>query len=679
MMKMPFEYRTTVWLCTALLATTLVGCGGGGAGGGGSTTPTTPSAATISISSDKTSLKSDGVEEASLTLNALNASNAAVPGVVMNLTSSSGILSASQVTTDATGSATVTLKSGTVDRSNRTITVTATANGATDVQIPLQIVGSTTEITTNTTSLTAGGVGATMMVTVKHAGGLPVFNVPVGFSQSGTGSVTVTPSSGSTNVNGQLTVTVTGVTAGTATLTASALNATASSTFNIIGAAGQFSIKAPDTADPASLTTAIGSTLGFTITAPAPTQSVRFATTVGTWQNGSSVYTANVSGGEATASLSSSVAGIANIQVDGFSGLAGSGTQTGSDTHTVAITSQTATQIALQATVSVVAPSVGGSTNTTTLKATVKDGANQPVGNAPVLFTLINPTGGGEFISPVVVLSSDGVNSTNPLGEARATFTSGSLPTGAGGVTVQSSVVGAAPAITSTTPIVIGGTAGSIAIGEGNKITIVNATTYAYPLSVLVADAAGNPVKNTQVSLKAWPVSFSTGTWAKTTQCHPGVYDDGIIGSSGLGDAYDGGITADILNEDVDEDAILDTGEDRAYSCADNTGNPFLSTSNRVFSPYCSVGNVWTLPKDNVLTPGNSTGGNVLGPVTTDENGLANFNLNFLKAYANWVKVRVRATALVQGTETTSQIVFRLPVEKDEATNCNVTNSPFGN
>lgn len=667
-MKSNFIGKRLVFLAGFLAVSFLNGCGGGGAGGSPTTTPTpttTPSAAAISISSDKTSLKSDGNENATLTIYAVNSSNAAVSGVVINLSSSSGILSASQVTTGATGSATVTLNSGAVDRSNRTVTVTASANGAADVQIPIQIAGTTIEMTSTTYSLTAGDAGKTATVTVKHAGGLGVYNVPVVFSQSGNGSVTVTPSTGMTDVNGQLTVTIAGLNGGTSVLTASSLNATASSTFTIIGAASQFGISAPASA-PAVLNTTAGSTLGFTVTAPAPTQSVRFATTVGTWQNGQNVYTVNVGSGNASATLSSSVAGIANIQVDGFAGTDGSGAQTGTDTHTVAITSQSATQITLQAVATVVAPSSGGSTNTTTLKATVRDAGNQPVGNVPVAFSILNPTGGGESVLPVVVLSSDGANSTNPLGEARATFTSGSRSSGALGVNVQAMVVGA-PAITSTTTIVIGGNAGSIAIGQGNKITIVNPTTYAYPLSVLVADAAGNPVKNTLVSLTAWPVSFSTGTWARVgvVGCKSGVYDDGIsIG----GDGYDGGITADILNEDVGED-LINNGEGSAYTCLSPT----------VFSPYCTAGNVWSREHDLALTPPSSTAGTLSGPITTDENGLANFNLNFLKAYSNWIRVRIRASAVVSGTETTSEIRFRLPVEEGEAQTCNVTNSPFGN
>jgi hypothetical protein len=65
-------------------------------------------------------------------------------------------------------------------------------------------------------------------------------------------------------------------------------------------------------------------------------------------------------------------------------------------------------------------------------------------------------------------------------------------------------------AITDSITIVIGGTAGSLVIGQSTTISSTNNnTTYTLPMSVLVADSSGSPVKNTAVSLKLWPTRYA--------------------------------------------------------------------------------------------------------------------------------------------------------------------------
>lgn len=58
--------------------------------------------------------------------------------------------------------------------------------------------------------------------------------------------------------------------------------------------------------------------------------------------------------------------------------------------------------------------------------------------------------------------------------------------------------------------VVIGGTAGSVTIGRATTVNVdPSGTLYILPMSVLVADANGNPVTNTTVSLSAWPIAFN--------------------------------------------------------------------------------------------------------------------------------------------------------------------------
>jgi hypothetical protein len=109
------------------------------------------------------------------------------------------------------------------------------------------------------------------------------------------------------------------------------------------------------------------------------------------------------------------------------------------------------------------------------------------------------------------------------------------------------------------------------------------------------------------VSLSLWPVTYSSGIF---------IDDDAVI-------------FADFPNEDVNRNLILDAGEDNNF--------------------------------DGELTPPNSAAGTVPSTVTTDENGVSNFNLVYLKASAVWIRDEIMATTLVLGTETSATMVFRLP------------------
>ena len=274
----------------------------------------------------------------------------------------------------------------------------------------------------------------------------------------------------------------------------------------------------------------------------------------------------------------------------------------------------------------------------------VLDAAGQPVGNAPIAFSMTNTTGGGESISPVVAYTASIAGGGLGLGEASATFTSGSLSSAATGVQVRASVLGTAVVTETNLPtplnatasgndaaIVVGGTAGSIAFGVATLITVVNSTTYALPMSVLVADSNGNPVPNTVVNLSAWPIAWSTGIQL------PCKVDT------------DTATTGTFYNEDVNGSLILDAGEDgvRQY--------------------YANGTTVAGGTLDVALTPINSAAGTLPSSVITDASGVANFNLTYLKTSAIWTVDRIRASTVVQGSAAVSQIILRLPAALADA------------
>jgi len=485
-----------------------------------------------------------------------------------------------------------------------------------------------------------------LTATVKDGGNNPINNTPVTFTQAGTGAVTITPAATNTNPSGVVTANIVGTAAGTVTVTVNAAGTTATKVYTVATTGAAFGISSP-VVDPYAL--AAGTPLTVNVNAVGVT-TVTFAASMGAWNATTSVIDVPVVANVATASFSSAVAGIASIQVFDKANPATS------DTMTIAVAqpAQLATQIALQSNVNIVPPSVGGAANIANLTATVRDAGGQVVGGSPVHFRIPSPTGGGEYISPVVAY-------TDSFGEAKATFTSGAIGSGAQGVDIYAEVLSpvVGPAVTN---IVIGGTAGSVVIGAATKIVELNTTTYSLPMSVLVADSNGNPVANTTVSLKAWPKFYRFGYWFSqngTSDCFPVSFPSGGV--------------YNIPNEDVNRNLILDPGEDQSLP-VNSVGVTYDPYGNAVLA----VGGAYTTPaNDAALTPGNSAAGTVPATVTTDANGVGNFNLVFLKDYSAWITDEITASTLVSGTETTGQIELMLGWSVPDATGCLLHHSPF--
>ena len=428
------------------------------------------------------------------------------------------------------------------------------------------------------------------------------------------------------------------------------------------------------------------------VRAPNQTQ-VRFATTIGQIDGeGVQVKTVNVDvNGFASVVVSSELAGVATVEVSDIDN------PNTVDRVSIAFSrpSAEAATITLQSNTAAISPSVGDNKSIAEFTAYVKtsgDTGNQAVADVPVIFSIENSTGSGESVSPVIVY-------TNAAGEAKTIFTAGTLGSDAEGVTVTARVVGSATtdyqtdisfvvprtihrvagsfvvdnfkpgqqirvdgsnnnndgyytidsvtatdlildagdtvvaegaganvlitALTHSTNIVIGGTSGSVVIGRGagDSIIILNPTTYSLYMSVLVSDLNGNPVSGADVSLNLWPIQYNTGVWFDL--------------NDRVSDHYVPYISGSFANEDINENTFLDPGED----------------TNR----------------DAILTPPNSASGNIPTLLTTDENGLAEFNIIYLKSSAVWIGARIRASTMVFGTETKASMEFTLPAEKIEA------------
>lgn len=683
MQNIYFSQKITGFSVSLLLAAAiaaLAGCSDNTASTGSTTTTTTATttAASIQISGSPTSIKSDDSNTSTITVTAVSATNATVSGATITLSADTGLLNTQTVTTDATGKATATFSSGAANKTNRTATITATSGAATAL-LPVQITGSTLALTATSTSLPANGTSpATLTITAKDAGGMLISGAAVTLTQTGSGTVTLTPAAGTTDVNGQLSVSVAGTTAGTATVSVAAVGTTATTSFTVAASTTTFGISLVTLnagagvvpASPKTSAMKIGDSLAVQVTAPAPTASVTFATSIGTWVGAPvatpNVITVAVAGGIATATLNSVSAGVASVQVLDPTNL------TLSDTLSVGITASTAARIMLQASPTVIPRSVGSTAGYSNLTAMVYDATGAPVGGAPVAFSIVSGTGtnSGETVSPVVVFSASTTANGLALGAAPTTFTSGSQSSGAAGVQIRASVVGTAIATQSVlvipnpttssfdAAIVIGGTAGSVAFGQATKIIDAGGTStiYSFPMSVLVADSNGSPApQGTVVNISAWPIAWSTGSSGSGCDYDPDGFVWDPLGIDPVTllptGAYVTGNGGTFYNEDANENLTLDAGEDGVR---------------RYFATGALATGVGT--KDSKITPLNSWGGviastnaaDLAGTATTDANGLATFNLTYTKSSANWIISRIRAQTVVQGSPAVGQLDFRL-------------------
>lgn len=612
----------------------------------------TASSLSLSLGASIPTIKSDGSNTTTITANVTDSNNLAVAGQTVKFTASTGQLGISSGVSSSTGVVTIPFSalatSGTADRTNRTESITATIIGTSVIaQIPIKISGSTLSMAA---SQTIGQVGEAVSLTATAldaaAVGVSAQSIKFSIDSKSTGAGTLSAATTTTSSNGTTpSVTLTGTAPGTVIVKADWLNAAGNSTLSTstnieMTAVGiSFAITSPTT-NPTALTLSASQAISVTVPTAisgVTVANVRFATTLGTWSNASKISTVVSVANAVTETLTAGTnSGNANIQIDA---LDGSGKVLATLNRIFALSATTGSKISLQPSLSTIAPSTGGTTNSATLTATVRDAANNTVGNAPVLFEIVNPTGSGEQISPVVAY-------TNSSGQAVAIFSSGANST-VGGLQIKATVVGTA--VTDTKTINVAGTSVSVTLGQANKISSTNDnTTYTQPMSVLVVSSTGGAVAGATVTLSAFPSHYYRGS--RDTKC-VATYR---LANNTIPGIVTAGVTYAFPNEDVNENDFLESGED-----------------------YDPIGDGLGLGS---ITPPHATAGTLPPTVVTDANGVGTFNLIYLKSYAHWVDSRIRAKVVVNGTEFINEFkLVHLPaLFVDMEPDCTLPHSPFG-
>lgn len=560
--------------------------------------PTGPTVGTITVQTSSPQIASNGTATADITAYVRGVNNQFLEGVPVSFSATSGGISVSQGTTDAGGIARATLNPA-GDPSNRAITVTASAGEATST-VAVDVVGTQLTIS-GPASLAQNDVG-NFVVSLLDSGGTGISGREITLSSSRGNTLSATTLT--TNAAGQATFTLTGANGGSDTITASGLGLTTTHIATV--SVDQFAFLAPASGAEVLLGTPQTVTVRWAqASVPQVGQVLSFASTRGTLS--AATATTNASG-DATVSIQSSNAGFATISVSGPGGI--------TSQRTIEFVASTPATIEVQA-----SPFTIATQESSTITAVVRDAANNPVKNQTVLFSLDDVTGGQLSVASAV---------TDSQGRAQSTYTAGSGTSSTNGVQVTATVQGAAvPADVAS--ITVGRREVFISLGTGNEISEPNTAQYSIEYAVQVTDASGTGVANTALTLEILSIDYRKGE------------------RSYVAPSWQTPSNTVCLDEDVDRDGILDTGED-------------INGSGRI-----EAGNIAT------VTPRN---------VTTDADGFALVNVVYPQEYAYWLNARLSATTAVQGSEFARSVTFLLPGLASDFNSPTTTppgvTSPFG-
>jgi Invasin, domain 3/Bacterial Ig-like domain (group 1) len=551
----------------------------------------------LTIQTSLPQIPSDSSKSATITVFVKNASNNFVAGVPVSFAATSGGLTVTQGTTDATGAATATLSA--VTPTNRNITVTATV-GPSTAKIVVPVVGTTLTLT-GPSSLVLGASG-TYNVTLADFGKNPITATTVTLVSAGN----TLPASVLTDSSGSATFQLTAAKAGANTVTATALGQSASQNLTVSNQSFAF------TTPTAGVLTPLNQNLGVTVHwtsngAAVVGQTVSFSATRGTLSAATAVTDGS---GDASVMIASTTAGPAII--------AASGTGV---TAQIAVTFEATvpSAIAIQA-----SPDTVATQGQSTITAIVRDASGNLVNGKTVEFQLTDITGGSLSFATVV---------TGTQGVAQTVYTASSTPSQSNGVTIQATVQGTA--ITASTTLTVGGQTVFISLGTGNQIAENgNKTQFQMPWVVQAVDSGGNPVNNVTITLTihSTPIGYENPpnwAYAKGEYQVCGTSWVQFNGTPGCTNGASSSPPVTCLNEDLNLNGVLDPGED-----FNNNGK-------------LDPGDV------AVATPSS---------VITGTDGSATFTVEYPEDHALWVQTLLTATATVQGTQSSTESLFVLPI-----------------
>ena len=586
-----------------------------------SDTTTFSSTGSVTVSEDPASLQlyasavqlaSSGSDDIELIALIKNEQSVLMEGVEVNFSASNeaGVeLQLTQSTTTADGTARA-LVSTQNDASNRTVTLTA-QTGALVETVDILITG--TEVTINGANSVILNDTAEYTLRVQDSDGVAIVNQTI-LLEAANGSLSET--SVNTGADGQATITYTATTSGEDTITASSLNASVE--FELEVQQDEFSfVVLPD--EEISLN-------------EAATISVQWLQDGSPAVGNNVIFSASRGAIIGAALVTTDAEGIASISIEsdnaGFASITATGSETGNESTVNAVAQVEFIAVEPFTLIADATPDlIGPDGQTSTITAVVRDPSGNLVKNTVVNFNVDDVSTGS--ISP-------SQSTTDSSGIASTVFTSGA-PSSEDAVIIRASVA-SDETITDEVYMTVGDRAFDISIGTGNEIEEPDSTTYLKRFAVFVSDSAGQPVSGVELTASGTPVKYSeNGTYFKGFS----EWDE----DESIHVLY---VTATCLNEDIDGDGILDTGEDNN--------------------------------SDGFLTPG------IVGTLTfadtsvTDENGQAELEYRYPASYGGWYNIVITIFGQSTGSEASQNHYYSLGISSDDLTNegAGLPANPFG-
>lgn len=637
-------FGNAVWAAAACLLITACGGGGGSLSdqGGGSSSGGTSSGGTpiivsaVTLLGSSAQLPSDAntpAEGVQLSATVVDTNNNVIPGIpVQFAVDNQGVIAVTQGTTDASGIALATLTTPS-NRTNRDLTVRATAGTVTS-QLIISVVGTSLSDAAGPDSVAVGQT-ARYTVALTDNGGSGIGGATVQVS-SAAGNTLSASTLTTRSADGSATVDVTVTSAANDTLTFSVAGLTR--TKDIAVSNDSFRILRPDASAPTGVRV-FGATEEFALNTSIPVvvewlrggsatdtagRTVRLSGTRGAIGPSSSAVLA--ADGRATFNISSADAGGLLLEASSSS-LSRPVASVGAE-----FVAKDADSINVQ-----FDPKVIGPNSQSTVVVTVQDTAGNLVKNARINFTLTDPTNGTLSASSAV---------TNSQGRASIIYTASSTQSANEGVVVRATVAASAGAGVSnfdTDTLTVNGRALRIVLGTGNQILVKNETLYQMPYGVVVTDSAGNAVTDADLRLEAISTRYRKGFQALADSDGDGIGDKA---------PWRPVVNATCNSEDLDNDGDFNPAP----------GPDVDENTNGTLEP----GNVATVPPS----------------VALDAEGSAQFLITYPKDRANWVEIKLKASALVSGTENVAVAKFILPILAEDINDANILPpgavSPYG-
>jgi hypothetical protein len=543
-----------------------------------------------------------------------DANNIAKVGAPVSWSVDKGRISNQTVVTDVNGVARATLDAGS-DKSNRTAVVRA-VSGAASQTLNVPVVN--TKLTYSGPTTTT--VGSTVQLTFTAADSKQVVipGVALTLTSSLGNGLTATAT---TDSAGQAILQYTANTPGSDTITVSGAGASVTVAMTVTGSDEDLAFVSPAAATKVVVGQSQTLTVRYRKSGVAqPNVVVNLAATIGKLSSGSVTTDAS---GQASVTVQSSFAGSSMLSAT----LAGSPVQA---TLPISFIATTPKSLVLQVTPTALAPNLAGSTSQqATVVAKVTDANSNPVAGSTVNFSQQADPSGGLLQQASAVTDLNGV--------ATVQYLSGAESTASGAVLLKGTVASDAT-VYGTAAMTVNQSALFIALGTGNTITNSDPETYEKNWTVYVTDANGVRVTNVPVTIKVIPNYFAKGYMVWSESASQWVYAARL----------------ECPNED---------GPNNPGRVSSTDTSPIWSTltpppAPLVLKPAEYNANGKLDPGEDLNGDGNLTPGNVVrlnaSTVTTDSNGAATITMRYAELYAPWIGVRLTATAIVSGTESTS-------------------------